>query len=232
MDYAHPANPELRLSNDDRSNAVAALATHQTDGRITASEYSERAAAASAAQTWGDLSTLFVDLPQLSDGAATGGASVPGDTTPGAGAAEAAGLGASGLDTAGIGSAGPTVSQPSAAFNAGVPNAAGATRTGAAGVGVSGQAGGDDGGGRYDGAGYGGRGPYGRDRGWYDRHGRRPLGGRTGVAIVSAAPLVAVLLFFLTGFAWGFNWSWLWFLMVPIAGAIVYAPSWYDDDRR
>lgn len=171
MDYAHPAQPDHRLSNDDRSAAIAALATHQTDGRISASEYSQRAAAASAAQTWGDLALQFSDLPVLP--AASGAA------PSASGGAWAAGTGSTGaVPTA---SPGPML-------------------------------GGDFGGG--------------------DRRGRRPLGGRVGIAIVSASPLVAVVLFFVTGFLGGFNWSWLWFLMVPIAGAIVYTPSWYDGDGR
>lgn len=162
MDYAHPAQPDHRLSNDDRSTAIAALATHQTDGRLSASEYSERAAAVSAAQTWGDLAAQFSDLPALP--------TASGAAPTAAGPADA----------------------PYAAFSSPVRG----------GFGVS------------------------------DRRGRRPLGGRIGIAIVSASPLVAVVLFFVTGFLGGFNWSWLWFLMVPIAGAIVYAPSWYDGDGR
>lgn len=52
---------------------------------------------------------------------------------------------------------------------------------------------------------------------------KTPLGGRTGVAIVSIVPIVAAILFLVLGFtlgAWG--WAWVFFLAIPIAGYIVY----------
>jgi hypothetical protein len=168
MDYAHPERPAERLSNDDRAAAVAALTMHRTDGRITAHEYAERTAAVSTAQTWGDLTPVFGDLPALPNVPAAGD----------------------------VGPAAPSVPYAS------MPSAPGSPLPGPP-------------------PGYVG----------YGRPHRRPLGGRLGVAIVSGAPVIAVLLFFITGFVWGFVWSWLWFLMVPLAGAIVYAPSWFDPDR-
>lgn len=53
--------------------------------------------------------------------------------------------------------------------------------------------------------------------------------GRWGVLIVSVMPFAAVLLFFLTGMAWGYQFSWLWFLLIPLAGALVYG---VDGGRR
>jgi hypothetical protein len=51
---------------------------------------------------------------------------------------------------------------------------------------------------------------------------RTPLGGRTGVAIASLVPLLALLLFFVFGLTGGWSWSWVFFLAIPIAGVIVY----------
>jgi len=49
-----------------------------------------------------------------------------------------------------------------------------------------------------------------------------PLGGPVGVAIVSIVPLVALALFLILGFAGFWSWSWVFFLLIPIAGIIVY----------
>ena len=51
---------------------------------------------------------------------------------------------------------------------------------------------------------------------------RRPLGGRTGVAIVSIVPFIALALFLIFGLMGGWAWSWLFWLLVPIAGVLVY----------
>ncbi|WP_291045099.1 hypothetical protein [Herbiconiux sp.] len=52
---------------------------------------------------------------------------------------------------------------------------------------------------------------------------KTPLGGRTGVAIVSIVPLVALVVFLLIGFlAGGWAWAWVFFLAVPIAAIVVY----------
>lgn len=54
----------------------------------------------------------------------------------------------------------------------------------------------------------------------------RPLGGRTGVAIVSIVPIVALVLFLLLGFLAGaWAWAWVFFLAIPIAGILVYGPG-------
>jgi hypothetical protein len=50
----------------------------------------------------------------------------------------------------------------------------------------------------------------------------KPLGGPVGVAIVSIVPLVALALFLILGFAGFWSWSWAFFLLIPIAGIIVY----------
>lgn len=60
--------------------------------------------------------------------------------------------------------------------------------------------------------------------------GSRALGGRTGATIMALAPFLALGLFFLFGFIGSFAWSWLWFLLIPIAGVVIYGPG--ADDRR
>jgi MFS family permease len=52
---------------------------------------------------------------------------------------------------------------------------------------------------------------------------RAPLGGSIGVAVVAAAPVVALVLFLLFGFlAEGWAWAWVFFLLIPVAGWVVY----------
>lgn len=51
---------------------------------------------------------------------------------------------------------------------------------------------------------------------------KTPLGGRTGVAIASMVPLVALALFLLFGLAGGWTWSWVFFLLIPVSGIAVY----------
>ncbi|MGA1836599.1 DUF1707 domain-containing protein [Herbiconiux sp. 11R-BC] len=63
----------------------------------------------------------------------------------------------------------------------------------------------------------------------------RPLGGATGVVIVSVTPIIALLLFLFFGFVFpgGFAWSWIFWLAVPIVGIIIYGPGGrHDYDRR
>jgi hypothetical protein len=52
---------------------------------------------------------------------------------------------------------------------------------------------------------------------------RKPLGGTTGVVIVSLMPFVALALFLLFGFlGGGWGWAWVFFLLIPAAGIVVY----------
>jgi hypothetical protein len=61
----------------------------------------------------------------------------------------------------------------------------------------------------------------------------RALGGGIGATIMALVPFLAVGLFFLFGFNGSFAWSWLWFLLIPIAGIIIYGPgSEYRRSRR
>lgn len=52
---------------------------------------------------------------------------------------------------------------------------------------------------------------------------------RWGLLVVSVMPFIAVILFFVTSGVWGYQYSWLWFLLIPLAGALVYG---IDGPRR
>ena len=58
----------------------------------------------------------------------------------------------------------------------------------------------------------------------------RALGGRIGDTIMALTPFLAVALFFITGFNGSFVWSWLWFLIIPVTAIIIYGPG--GDSRR
>jgi hypothetical protein len=62
MSYSHP-DPDVRVSQAERDEVVAVLATHYADGRLTMGEYEERCDAALAARTGRDFEPLFADLP-------------------------------------------------------------------------------------------------------------------------------------------------------------------------
>ena len=52
---------------------------------------------------------------------------------------------------------------------------------------------------------------------------KTPLGGRTGVAVASLAPIIALVLFFAFGFLAGaWAWSWIFFLLIPVVYLVVY----------
>ncbi|MEF2977481.1 DUF1707 SHOCT-like domain-containing protein [Subtercola sp. YIM 133946] len=61
---------------------------------------------------------------------------------------------------------------------------------------------------------------------------RGPLGGTAGTVAVSLAPLVALILFFLTGAFLSWNFSWLWFILVPVVYIIVYGAGTRDRPGR
>lgn len=164
-DFGDPSNASLRLSNDERERAVAALQSHATQGRLSDAELQSRVAAARSAVTRGDLQPLFADLP--------GVLHLDGATGPDAGPSSPA-------------AAAWQASQPGPS-PWGYPPAPG-------------------------------------------EHGRPVT--RWGLLVVSIMPFVAVILFFLTGMAWGYAYSWLWFLLIPLAGALVYGVDGGDRRRR
>lgn len=152
-DLNDPTGASLRLSNDERERAVAALQAHAAAGRLDDAELQARTASARSAVTRGDLAPLFSDLPgPLHLDAHTAGPSAPAQAVV------------------------PPVAPPAAA--------------------------------PYD------RDPYGQDR-------ARPTS-RWGLLLVSVMPFIAVILFFVTSGIWGYQYSWLWFLLIPLAGALVY----------
>ncbi len=58
-------NDSLRVGDAERDAAIAALARHFADGRLTQDEHEERSARALRARTGADLRALFADLPRL-----------------------------------------------------------------------------------------------------------------------------------------------------------------------
>jgi len=58
-------NDSLRIGDAERDAAIAALARHFADGRLTQDEHEERIARALRARTGADLGVLFADLPRL-----------------------------------------------------------------------------------------------------------------------------------------------------------------------
>jgi Domain of unknown function (DUF1707) len=55
--------PPIRVGNDERSAAMAALDEHLAKGRLGVEEYGDRSAAAANAVVVSDLAALFTDLP-------------------------------------------------------------------------------------------------------------------------------------------------------------------------
>ncbi|HEY2578621.1 MAG TPA: DUF1707 domain-containing protein [Streptosporangiaceae bacterium] len=60
-------NPDLRVSDAERSEVADRLAKHYGDGRLTQDEFNERVDQAMNAKTQSDLSGLFTDLPPLDE---------------------------------------------------------------------------------------------------------------------------------------------------------------------
>lgn len=58
-------NDSLRIGDVERDGAIAALARHFADGRLSQDEHEERTARALKARTGADLRVLFADLPRL-----------------------------------------------------------------------------------------------------------------------------------------------------------------------
>ncbi|WP_410604590.1 DUF1707 domain-containing protein [Amycolatopsis sp. lyj-90] len=57
-------SPQLRISDQDRESALTALGEHMSVGRIDIDEFGERSAKITAAKTRGELSEVFLDLPE------------------------------------------------------------------------------------------------------------------------------------------------------------------------
>jgi len=204
--------PDQRLSDAERVDAIARLAAAQTEGRLNASEYEERADAARAAVTRGDLAPLFADLPEpalVAVGGTTGQTLLDSASSRALGGRVGATIMALTpfiavvlfflfgffvsflwswlwfllIPVAGIIIYGPGSARRGAPMSGGVR--------------VS------------------------------DTDSSRPraLGGSVGVWIMALVPFLALGLFFVFGFGFSFALSWLWFLLIPVAGIIIFGPS-------
>src|SRR6266704_2823881 len=58
-----PANPDIRVSDAERTEVADRLSKHYGDGRLDQSEFNERMERAMSAKTQGDFAGLFADLP-------------------------------------------------------------------------------------------------------------------------------------------------------------------------
>ncbi|MEU8152601.1 DUF1707 domain-containing protein [Micromonospora sp. NPDC048986] len=61
---------DIRVSNRDREAVVERLGVAASEGRLTFAEFEDRSARAYAANTYGELDALVVDLPTLARGQA------------------------------------------------------------------------------------------------------------------------------------------------------------------
>lgn len=59
------SHPRVRASDEDRQRVVADLERHTADGRLSLTEYSDRAARVYQAATYADLAAITHDLPAL-----------------------------------------------------------------------------------------------------------------------------------------------------------------------
>jgi hypothetical protein len=56
--------------------------------------------------------------------------------------------------------------------------------------------------------------------------GPRALGGRVGATIMALVPFLALALFLILGFTIGaWAWAWVFFLLIPVAGIVIYGPA-------
>jgi hypothetical protein len=58
-------DPNMRVSDAERTEVADRLARHYSDGRLDQAEFDERVSRAMAAKTFGDFQGLFDDLPDL-----------------------------------------------------------------------------------------------------------------------------------------------------------------------
>jgi Domain of unknown function (DUF1707) len=58
-------DPDLRVSDAERSEVAERLGTHYSDGRLDQDEFNERVDRAMSAKTQSDLNGLFDDLPPI-----------------------------------------------------------------------------------------------------------------------------------------------------------------------
>lgn len=63
QDMSSGEHPPIRIGNDERASAMAALDEHLAQGRLEVEEYGDRSAAAANAKVASELAALFTDLP-------------------------------------------------------------------------------------------------------------------------------------------------------------------------
>ncbi|WP_024793486.1 DUF1707 SHOCT-like domain-containing protein [Tomitella biformata] len=56
-------SPEIRIGTDEREQAMAALSGHFSAGRLSLAEFEDRSGLVAQARTYGDLESVFSDLP-------------------------------------------------------------------------------------------------------------------------------------------------------------------------
>lgn len=64
-------NPDIRVGDAERSEALEQLSQHFVNGTLAPDEFEQRTGEAAAARTRGDVEKLFADLPELSTPRAT-----------------------------------------------------------------------------------------------------------------------------------------------------------------
>jgi hypothetical protein len=64
---AGSANPQLRISDAERTEVADRLSRHYSDGRLDQAEFNERLDRAMKAKTQADLNGLFTDLPPIDE---------------------------------------------------------------------------------------------------------------------------------------------------------------------
>lgn len=72
MSKQFPGDPHVRVSDSERSAALAALGQYYAEGRLSMEETDDRCAAVAGAKTRSDLNELFTDLPQREIATAAG----------------------------------------------------------------------------------------------------------------------------------------------------------------
>ena len=210
--YANPERPDQRLSDSEREAAVARLAAARAEGRLSPTEYDERATSAQTAVTRGDLAPLFSDLPDSTADAPASATFAAPVVTPAPSYESAWNRPSRALG----GRIGDTVMGVTPFLAVALFFITGFQVSflwawlwflliPIVGIVIYG--------------------PGRRNDPDVAARPSRALGGRIGDSIMALTPFLAVALFFITGFNGSFAWSWLWFLLVPVAAIIIYGPN-------
>ena len=77
-----PADPQMRISDAERTEVADRLSKHYSDGRLDQAEFNERLDRTMNAKTQADLNGLFADLPATDEPDKTAKAARPPDRRP------------------------------------------------------------------------------------------------------------------------------------------------------